>query len=120
MDEVTYWYCTDCDEYFKEPHSVKTDMEDFYGVGSVFQDHHYQDLIMCPQCDGDLQEVTVSIEDITEAFLDNAELRSEIYERYEKEHPDTVGEYYIKQGTHHCDIFEDYPEYADEIVKEMI
>lgn len=119
-DKVTYWYCNDCNAYYDEPQTQRTDMEAFYGVGSMFPDHHYEDLLMCPKCEGGLEEVTLYDWEIIDAFLEDEKLSQEIYERFEKEHPDILGQYYREQGTHHCDIFEDHPEYAWEIILEMI
>ena len=118
--KVKVWYCEECDKYYDEPKTKRTNMEMHYGVASLFPDSHYEDLLMCPICEGGLEEITIDDYDLTEAILDDYNIYEKVYERFEEEHPDIVGEIYRKEGTHHCDIFQDNMDYAWETIKEMI
>lgn len=42
--------CNDCGERFEEPISVKTSYENYYGVGSLFPNHHSLYIDVCPRC----------------------------------------------------------------------
>ena len=45
-------YCNDCGKYFSEDDCGEKEvcLEDYYGVGSEFPDHHYSTLATCPHC----------------------------------------------------------------------
>ena len=45
--------CNNCDEIFDEPESERIDLESYYGVGSLFPDHHYGYLSVCPYCNSE-------------------------------------------------------------------
>lgn len=119
-ESITAWYCSNCNEYFEEPYSEKTDMEDYYGVGSDFSNHNTQDLVMCPNCKDGLVEKEISAWDIEDAIMSDSDLYGRVFERFEQKYPDIVGAYYAREGTHHCDYFSDNPEDAWETIKEMI
>lgn len=59
--------CEDCGVIFEEENSalVRTDMEAFYGVSSLFPDTHYENLTGCPSCFSvELEDLgTFSLED---------------------------------------------------------
>lgn len=49
MENKNY-YCPDCHTYFNEPEEREVDMEDYYGVGGMFGDHHRGYINVCPEC----------------------------------------------------------------------
>lgn len=49
MDDKNY-YCPDCHTYFNKPEEREADMEDYYGVGGMFLDHHRGFISVCPEC----------------------------------------------------------------------
>lgn len=53
------WKCNDCGAIFDEPAFEEVDLENLYGVGGSFDDHHWATLASCPECeDGDIEEIT--------------------------------------------------------------
>lgn len=105
------WYCDDCDKYFKEPNVVRTDMENYHGVGDLFSDHHYQDFVECPYCEGNLEEITLNIDDLVGELMEDEEAYEKIYNMFCERYPELV----------HSDLYlEDYPDQVYEIAKEMI
>lgn len=42
--------CNDCGSIFDEPDSEYIDLEEYYGVGSLFNDHHHEYMSVCPCC----------------------------------------------------------------------
>ncbi len=42
--------CNDCYEIFDEPESERVDMEEYYGVGGLFGNHHHEYMSVCPFC----------------------------------------------------------------------
>ena len=50
MEEEHKYYCPDCKSYFDEPDEKEVDLEDFYGVGGSFSDHHTGFINVCPEC----------------------------------------------------------------------
>ena len=52
------YYCPDCKAEFDEPDEKEVDLEDFYGVGGSFSDHHTGIINVCPECGSeDISEV---------------------------------------------------------------
>lgn len=49
MENKNY-YCPDCHTYFNKPEEREADMEDYYGVGGMFSDHHRGFINVCPEC----------------------------------------------------------------------
>lgn len=49
MENKNY-YCPDCHTYFNKPEEREADMEDYYGVGGAFSDHHRGFINVCPEC----------------------------------------------------------------------
>ena len=44
------WFCDDCEEYSDEPALATVDLEEYYGVGGSFPDHHTAKIMVCPIC----------------------------------------------------------------------
>lgn len=44
------WECFDCGEIFDDPSESLIDLEDEYGVGGMFDDHHTTWRYCCPWC----------------------------------------------------------------------
>lgn len=44
------WECFDCGEIFDDPSESLIDLEYEYGVGGMFDDHHYANCNCCPCC----------------------------------------------------------------------
>ena len=42
--------CTECGEEFEEPVEAEVDLEEEYGVGGMFCDHHTAKWDVCPNC----------------------------------------------------------------------
>lgn len=42
--------CNDCGAEFDEPDEEMVDLEDYYGVGGLFGDHHSGYMDVCPEC----------------------------------------------------------------------
>lgn len=121
-NSVRSWHCEDCHSFFKEPGYESVDMFDYYGVAGDFPGHHsYQDFAKCPECGSEnIEKTSVWQDDIINAVVDDQEAHEKVYEKLDKEHPDIVGEYYRREGTHHCDILADEPDLAWETIKEML
>ena len=70
---VRLYQCNDCGGVFDEDSivSVRTDMENYYGVGSDFPDHHYENLLGCPDCNStDIEELGLyELEDFADGNL---------------------------------------------------
>lgn len=49
-DDIGAYYCEDCDLWFDEPCAEDVDLESFFGVGSMFPNHHYSTMFSCPFC----------------------------------------------------------------------
>lgn len=49
-DDIGAYYCDSCECWFDEPATEKVDLEDMYGVGSMFSDHHFSTFLCCPFC----------------------------------------------------------------------
>ncbi len=49
MSHMIY-LCDDCRRTFEEPDTETIDMESYNGVGSMFADHHYAEINVCPFC----------------------------------------------------------------------
>lgn len=50
--------CWNCDRKFDEPDVKRTTYEDYYGVGSMFPNHHSMEYECCPYCGSeDIHEV---------------------------------------------------------------
>ena len=44
------YQCAECRSMFTEPAGKTVILEDYYGVGSLFPDHHYGMIDVCPEC----------------------------------------------------------------------
>lgn len=46
------YICNDCDEIFSDDEVIyeRVCWEDYYGVGSMFPDRHYGEVMTCPKC----------------------------------------------------------------------
>lgn len=56
--------CNDCGRSFDELISIKTSYENYYGVGSLFSNHHSLTIDVCPYCKSeDWEEVDDDDED---------------------------------------------------------
>lgn len=121
-NSVSSWYCEDCHSFFKEPRYDKVDMFDYQGVAGDFPGHHsYQDMPKCPVCGSEnVKEKSVWQDDIIDAIVNDQAACEEVYKKLDKDHPDIVGEYYRRDGTHHCDILTDEPDLAWETIKELL
>lgn len=66
---INLYRCSDCNRVFSdnEMDSVRVDMEDYYGVGADFPDHHYENMSACPECK------SVDFEDLGAFDLDDFE-----------------------------------------------
>lgn len=56
-----YYKCHDCDEYFDEDDMEEKEicLEDYYGVGGMFQSRNYQRVGCCPHCNSEeIEEVS--------------------------------------------------------------
>lgn len=56
-----YYKCHDCNEYFDEDDMDEKEicLEDYYGVGRMFQSHNYQRVGCCPHCHSEeIEEVS--------------------------------------------------------------
>lgn len=42
--------CSDCGAEFDEPDETMVDLEEMYGVGGAFGDHHWGYMETCPEC----------------------------------------------------------------------
>lgn len=75
---ITLYRCSECDYVFgdSEMSSAEVDMEDYYGVGSDFPDHHIQSLQACPKCK------SVDLESLGEFSLDDFEDGWKLEESY--------------------------------------
>lgn len=87
-------------------------MENYYGVGSDFPNHHYQDLIMCPTCGDGLSEEKITLDSVVDEFLGNDKTYEVIYDKFCERYPEKV--------TSDTIIEEDYIDEVIEIIKEMI
>ena len=47
------YHCWDCGADFNIPDEEMRDMEEFYGVGGMFDDHHMERIEVCPVCGSD-------------------------------------------------------------------
>ena len=69
---VTLYRCDECDYVFcdNEMSSVDVDMENYYGVGSDFPDHHVESMSACPKCKStDFEELgTFELDDFEDAW----------------------------------------------------
>lgn len=66
--------CCSCGKCSAEDELVEKeiDLENEYGVGGFFPDHHYESIWVCPYCgDDDLEEVELTDEELAE-ILNNA------------------------------------------------
>lgn len=45
--------CFNCNNIFDEPDFYRTTCEDYYGVGSMFNDRHSMKVEVCPYCRGE-------------------------------------------------------------------
>ena len=52
-DDIGAYYCEDCDLWFDEPCEEQVDLEDLYGVGGQFPDHHFKTVFSCPFCNSE-------------------------------------------------------------------
>lgn len=52
---MSIYKCGNCGKFFSEDdlEIKRVDMENYYGVGNDFNDHHYQDMGFCPYCESD-------------------------------------------------------------------
>ena len=60
--------CENCGNVFDDSLAssyINVDMEDYYGVGSYFPDHHYQSMLACPNCK------SIDIDDLGEYSLED-------------------------------------------------
>lgn len=58
--------CNDCGRSFDELISIKTSYENYYGVGSLFGNHHSLYLDVCPYCKSEEWEVVEEEEEFDE------------------------------------------------------
>ena len=69
---ITLYRCDNCDKVFcdNEMDSVRVDMEAYYGVGSDFPDHHYENMSACPNCKStDFEDIgTFDLDDFEDAW----------------------------------------------------
>lgn len=73
-DTVALMKCDNCGSIVTTEEVTETrkvDMEDYYGVGSDFPDHHYQEFSVCPNC-GDID--IYDIGDFTKEDFDDIEV----------------------------------------------
>ena len=89
--KVDIYYCDNCDYYFKNPTTKNVDMENFYGVGSDFPDHHHQRMDFCPNCGSqDIHELHLSLEDIIDDYIDDYDNYEIIYNEFAKKYPELI------------------------------
>lgn len=50
-EDIGAYYCYECGVWFDEPLIREVDMEELFGVGNVFSDHHHEKHMFCPFCD---------------------------------------------------------------------
>lgn len=66
------YYCEHCEQYVTENETYlrKVDLENEYGVGSMFSDHHYETWMYCANCgESSLKEI-INVSDELEDLLD--------------------------------------------------
>lgn len=58
--------CRECERVFDEPDYIERCAEDYYGVGSMFPDRHYEVFVECPYCGAPiyLEEDEIDEEDL--------------------------------------------------------
>ena len=66
--------CNNCENRFEEPSRKRISFEDYYGVGNLFSNHHYTDMLVCPNCDDD--DIEDDYKDLV--ILDENEIDEEI------------------------------------------
>lgn len=52
--------CNNCNARFEEHKTKRISLEDLYGVGDLFRNHHYTEIHICPNCeneDADIEEL---------------------------------------------------------------
>lgn len=53
-EDVGAYHCDDCDCWFDDAIEEEVDLEEYFGVGSGFPDHHMARLLRCPFCNSEL------------------------------------------------------------------
>lgn len=78
------YYCEHCGQYVTEENTYlrKVDLEDEYGVGSMFPDHHYETWMCCTNCGesslNEIPNVKAELENLLET-LDDYEIPLDDY-----------------------------------------
>lgn len=63
------YVCNECNEEFDYPITVKTSLEGYYGVSSLFSNHHRMLLEVCPYCESeDFEEINEDFDDEDDYF----------------------------------------------------
>lgn len=73
--------CENCGKFFSEDelnYTIHRDMEDYYGVGNEFHQHHYEDIVVCPECRRDELEELTAEEVLEELGLTTREILEEL------------------------------------------
>ena len=108
--DVKAYYCDNCHKYV-EPKTENVDMEDYYGVGGDFPDHHHEEMTVCPICGNTLGlPENISFEDVYEAFIDYD--YDEVYQEFSETYPELI--------TSDTIIDEEYPDEVAEVIKGLL
>lgn len=75
---ISVIHCLDCDRYFDEDdlETKVVDLEEEYGVGGLFPDHHHKKIEVCPECgSSSLEEESFDERDLADLLNDFAEIK---------------------------------------------
>lgn len=85
---MTFYRCRECGLIVSEDQLIvkKVCMENYYGVGSMFPDKHYQEMTWCPNCEdySDFEELNYDEDDIP-YLLETIEDNENLIRRYKAE-----------------------------------
>lgn len=116
-DELFYdgslstYHCEDCNSYFEEPKIKNVNMENYYSVGSLFSDSHYQTMEFCPHCDSEnFDKIKIDLDDVISEYVDEPSNEQIIINKFNEVYPELANK--------SSNIFVDYLDEIYSLVKD--